>query len=163
MTDADRQAARRLCEEATPGKLGLLARPMALCIVDDSGNPAPRTGMRPAGDPFPHIARMAAHYAPDEANAAKLIAGWNYLLPALDQLDAQDAEIARLKATLAMSEEISALAQRDKNRYQGEIARLRASMSTAIYRMSSFVDKLDGEMGSNVLAVVKMLEASRDR
>lgn len=67
---------RALLNEATPGPwgTGYKCGVEHITVVDQEGKPAPRTGMRPAGDPYPLIARTAADYAPDQANAALICA-----------------------------------------------------------------------------------------
>jgi hypothetical protein len=54
-----------------------------VCAADDEGKPAARTGMRPAGDPYPLIARTPGSYATDEDNA-RLIAAAPEMAEALD-------------------------------------------------------------------------------
>jgi hypothetical protein len=100
----------KLLEGATPGKWGSDHRNRVF-IAGEDGKPAPRTGMRPAGDAFPHIANTRREddadfiaSAPDSlryllrvAKAAQLLAAG--LKP--KYLSEDDAEcLANLRAAL---------------------------------------------------------------
>ncbi len=67
-------------------------------VVGVGGEPAPRTGMRPAGDPFPCMLRPAREYAPQLATA-ELAAEARSAIPDLcDEVEQLRAEVARLRA-----------------------------------------------------------------
>ena len=131
MTDLNLPALREAVAKMTEGPWAAKPDGRHFVQADEHGEPLKRTGMRPAGDPFPLVGTVFGYREADLKGIVALRNAADALLDELEQLRSVEADFLQLSDVVGWHHGEAQIALARAEKAEAELAAARAALETA--------------------------------